>query len=205
MLDPVNALLLPLPLTPLLLCFALYSSPPSIPHNPKSPPHSNQLTPPLQGVLPSLPPPHRAPPLPLVRYHPAARPKTALSALFAPFTAPLPAPASLRPGYEAHNAHVRAVVPKDRLLEWHPRDGWEPLCQHLGVDVPEEFLVKEAGKGVKVKPFPNINEKGITPKILGGLVMFRWIVVGVNVTKFLGTWVLVGGVGWMGWRWRGRS
>jgi hypothetical protein len=40
--------------------------------------------------------------------------------------------------YEAHNADVRATAPRDRLVEWHPGDGWEPLCSALGVPVPDE-------------------------------------------------------------------
>lgn len=40
--------------------------------------------------------------------------------------------------YEKHNAEVRARVPKSRLLEYQPGDGWEPLCRALGVPVPSE-------------------------------------------------------------------
>lgn len=40
--------------------------------------------------------------------------------------------------YERHLAAVRAAVPADRLLEWQPADGWEPLCAALGVAVPDE-------------------------------------------------------------------
>ena len=36
--------------------------------------------------------------------------------------------------YEAHNARVRAEVPPGRLVEWHPGDGWAPLCAALGLD-----------------------------------------------------------------------
>ena len=46
--------------------------------------------------------------------------------------------------YERHNAEVRAEVPAERLLEWSPGDGWAPLCERLGVPVPDE-------------PFPHIN------------------------------------------------
>jgi hypothetical protein len=46
--------------------------------------------------------------------------------------------------YEAHNAHVRATAPKDRLVDWQPGDGWEPICNKLGVAVPDE-------------PFPHVN------------------------------------------------
>jgi hypothetical protein len=37
---------------------------------------------------------------------------------------------------ERHNAAVRECVPAGRLLEWHPADGWEPLCEFLGRPVP---------------------------------------------------------------------
>ena len=40
--------------------------------------------------------------------------------------------------YEAHNAHVRATVPADQLIEWQPSDGWGPLCAGLGVAEPTE-------------------------------------------------------------------
>ena len=46
--------------------------------------------------------------------------------------------------YDAHNAAVRAAVPTDRLVEWHPGDGWPPLCDALDVSVPDE-------------PFPHAN------------------------------------------------
>ena len=46
--------------------------------------------------------------------------------------------------YERHNAEVRATAPRERLLEWNARQGWGPLCDALGVPVPEQ-------------PFPRIN------------------------------------------------
>ena len=46
--------------------------------------------------------------------------------------------------YEAHNARVRAEVPPSRLVEWHPGDGWGPLCAGLGLEEPAE-------------PFPHLN------------------------------------------------
>ena|SRR5947209_1176281 len=40
--------------------------------------------------------------------------------------------------YERHNQDVRRSVPPDRLIEWRPGDGWEPICSALRVAVPEE-------------------------------------------------------------------
>jgi Sulfotransferase domain len=48
--------------------------------------------------------------------------------------------------FERHNARVRASVPRERLLEWQASDGWGPICQALGVAVPDE-------------PFPRSNTR----------------------------------------------
>jgi len=52
------------------------------------------------------------------------------------FTSELENRAAAIAAYERHNARVRASVPKHRLLEYQPGDGWEPLCKALGVAVP---------------------------------------------------------------------
>jgi Sulfotransferase domain len=39
-------------------------------------------------------------------------------------------------GYERHNAEVRAAVAPERLIDWRPGDGWEPICAALGIAVP---------------------------------------------------------------------
>ena len=41
-------------------------------------------------------------------------------------------------GYERHNEEVRRAVPPDRLIDWRPWDGWEPICSVLRVAVPED-------------------------------------------------------------------
>jgi Sulfotransferase domain len=46
---------------------------------------------------------------------------------------------------EVWNQQVIDGVPADRLLVWHPKDGWEPLCELLGLDVPDT-------------PLPNVND-----------------------------------------------
>jgi sulfotransferase family protein len=47
-------------------------------------------------------------------------------------------PQAAMAAYERHNADVRATVPADRLVEWRPGDGWEPLCTALGLAVPDD-------------------------------------------------------------------
>ena len=53
-------------------------------------------------------------------------------------------PSLTGPGYERHNAQVRATAPRDRLVTYRPGDGWEPLCAALDVDIPDE-------------PYPHVN------------------------------------------------
>ena len=53
--------------------------------------------------------------------------------------------------FEKHNESVKAVIPKERLLVYRVQDGWEPLCEALGVPVPDE-------------PFPRYNP-GTAPLI----------------------------------------
>ena len=40
--------------------------------------------------------------------------------------------------YARHNDDVRNGADRERLLEWKPGDGWEPICGALGVGVPED-------------------------------------------------------------------
>ena len=54
-------------------------------------------------------------------------------------------PQEMAAGMERWNQEVIDTVPSDRLLVWNPKDGWEPLCDLLEVDVPSE-------------PLPNVND-----------------------------------------------
>jgi hypothetical protein len=47
-------------------------------------------------------------------------------------------------GYERWLSEVRIQIEPDRLVEWKPGDGWEPICGALGVPVPN-------------RPFPHEN------------------------------------------------
>lgn len=45
--------------------------------------------------------------------------------------------AGLMAAFEAHVAAVKAAIPADRLLVFHVKEGWEPLCAFLGAPVPD--------------------------------------------------------------------
>lgn len=40
--------------------------------------------------------------------------------------------------FDEHNERVRATADPKRLLEWRPGDGWGPICEALGLPVPDE-------------------------------------------------------------------
>ncbi len=48
--------------------------------------------------------------------------------------------------FERHNAAVQAAIPPDRLLVHRGGDGWNPLCEFLGVQVPRD-------------PYPRLNDR----------------------------------------------
>jgi Sulfotransferase domain len=56
--------------------------------------------------------------------------------------------------YLAYNQHVRSAAPPDRLVEWHPGDGWKRICSTLGVAVPD-------------RPFPHVNTTAETRAQIG--------------------------------------
>jgi hypothetical protein len=45
-------------------------------------------------------------------------------------------PEDVMAGYERWLVEVRAEIAPERLVEWQPGDGWEPICRALGVPVP---------------------------------------------------------------------
>ena len=46
-------------------------------------------------------------------------------------------PATLMAAYDRHNAAVRAAISPARLVEWHPSQGWAPICRALGLPIPK--------------------------------------------------------------------
>lgn len=61
--------------------------------------------------------------------------------------------------YVKRNQEVVDTLPAERLLQFHPRMGWQPLCDFLGVPVPDV-------------PFPRVNsrdELGAASDEQGGL------------------------------------
>ncbi|XP_076805883.1 uncharacterized protein LOC143449531 [Clavelina lepadiformis] len=55
--------------------------------------------------------------------------------------------------YRRHNAHVLQNAPKDKLLVYNVKEGWEPLCKFLEVDVPSVPFPCKNVRGKVVKDF----------------------------------------------------
>lgn len=54
-------------------------------------------------------------------------------------------------------AEYRERIPEERRIEYSIKDGWKPLCDHLGVPVP---MVKDEKTGEMVEaPFPRLNDR----------------------------------------------
>jgi hypothetical protein len=58
------------------------------------------------------------------------------------FSDQLSDPAAMMDAFDHHNEAVRREIPPQRLLEWTPGDGWEPICERLGVAVPDAEFPK---------------------------------------------------------------
>ncbi|CAM9988281.1 unnamed protein product [Pylaiella littoralis] len=71
--------------------------------------------------------------------------------------------------YLRHNKEVLAHVQADQLLEFSVREGWEPLCEFLGVPVPDE-------------PFPRINSTEEMTNRIKRANTSGWLVMAATVT-----------------------
>lgn len=61
--------------------------------------------------------------------------------------------------YRAHLREVRATIPADRLIEVDPARGWPPLCEQLGVPVPDEPF-PYVGPAAVPRPGSPLDDKG---------------------------------------------
>jgi len=70
-------------------------------------------------------------------------------------------------GIEAYKdwiEEVKKTVPSQRLLVYNVEEGWKPLCDFLGVPVPEG------------EPYPHINERKSFVRIIKLLKVLNWLV-----------------------------
>lgn len=77
--------------------------------------------------------------------------------------------------YNKHVQNVLDTVPKDRLLTYNVKQGWEPLCQFLEVPVPPV-------------PFPRLGEATLHRRfvVVFQIVVYAWIPVAMLIMLLLG-------------------
>jgi hypothetical protein len=74
--------------------------------------------------------------------------------------------------FEAHVAEVKRVVPPERLLVYEVTQGWEPLCEFLGVPVPDEPFPRLNDREEMLKRVRMIERARVAgPVLLGGLAL----------------------------------
>ena len=66
--------------------------------------------------------------------------------------------------YQAHIEEVRRAVPAGHLLEYRVEQGWQPLCEFLGVPVPEG------------EAFPRVNDRRYFERVLRLFRLANWAV-----------------------------
>lgn len=89
---------------------------------------------------------------------------------------------------------VRQVVDRERRIEWTVQDGWEPLCRHLGVDVP---MVKDEATGeTVVAPFPRVNDRESFRLVAGRAMEKQVAEANAVVYGLVGRGVVVAAVGY---------
>ncbi len=69
--------------------------------------------------------------------------------------------------YNEHIEEIKAAVPADRLLIFKVTEGWEPLCEFLGEEVPDT-------------EFPNVNDREEIKKTIKDITKGAYIFLGIG-------------------------
>ena len=112
---------------------------------------------------------------------------------------PLPLPdqnkESAIASYEEHNRRVREVIPKDRLLEYNVKQGWEPLCEFLEIE------------NCPTSPFPKTNSaRSVQVQTISAMIIPLAVVLFILFFAFANVFQRRTGqtvVQWMGSTWMG--
>jgi hypothetical protein len=83
--------------------------------------------------------------------------------------------------YHAHIEEVKAHVPSGQLLVFDVSEGWEPLCEFLGVEIPEG-------------DFPNVNDRAEVKKFIARMNRGAWVFIGITAVIAA---ALAWGISWL--------
>ena len=100
-------------------------------------------------------------------------------------------------------AEYRERIPEERRIEYNIKDGWKPLCDHLGVPIP---TVKDEKTGDMVEaPFPRLNDREAFRTNAGQIRSQATDRALNNVWVMLGKLAVTGAVGYGGFlMWKSR-
>ncbi len=76
--------------------------------------------------------------------------------------------------YHQHIEEVKNTVPAEQLLIYSVDQGWEPLCNFLGVKTPD-------------KEFPNVNDRKEVKKAIAGFTKGAYVIVAVGAALLAAT------------------
>ena len=89
--------------------------------------------------------------------------------------------------FEDHYKKIQAMVPPERLLLYHVKEGWEPLCKFLDVSIPE-------------MPMINVNNskmfnQGFMAKKVYHFTQYIWRIIEISAfaSLFMMLWVVYQG------------
>lgn len=86
--------------------------------------------------------------------------------------------------YREYYAEIRRIAPKERLLEYKLGSGWEPLCDFLGKEVPDEEFPHANESQSLVVMFEEMGKKGVRNSVK------NITVVGAAMAAFVAWWVM---------------
>jgi hypothetical protein len=75
--------------------------------------------------------------------------------------------------YHEHIAEVKAAVPANQLLVFSADQGWEPLCNFLGLPVPDS-------------PFPNVNDRAEIKTTVSEITRGAYVILGLALAGVAG-------------------
>ncbi|KAI1158589.1 hypothetical protein F5B18DRAFT_656491 [Nemania serpens] len=98
--------------------------------------------------------------------------------------------------FQKYYANCRVNIAAERYIEFKVQDGWSPLCEHIGVDVPGEH----AANGWVQAPFPQVNDTesfhSWVARIQDSMLRETWRNVLLHGLMLLVIIVLLGQVAW---------
>ena len=75
--------------------------------------------------------------------------------------------------YLEHIEEIKEIVPPEKLLIFKVTEGWEPLCNFLGKEIPDT-------------PFPNVNDRAEIKKTIANIVKGAYLFVTIGILILAG-------------------